>query len=405
MGDGRTVLSAGEHPEDLADLASRHRDAFRETFQGTGEVRLFFSPGRVNLMGAHLDYNGGAVMPTAIDRGTLLGVRAREDGRVRLATTHAPEGFEASLDRLPRERTGSWVDYPIGVIRQLRGEAREPVGFDLLVGGNLPIGAGLSSSASVTVGTAVALDALWNLRAEPRRLIAAALFAEREFVGVHCGIMDPFAVLLSRPAHLLWIDCTDEVVEHLPFGAAGEVRIAVADTGVRRELARGAFNERVAECARAFEFLRLHQDGARCLAEIRPETLEQHAGSLDANVFARAQHVVSEVARTEDARKALLDGDLARFGGNMTAAHTSLRDLFEVSVPELDHLVDRALEWDGVLGTRLTGAGFGGCIVVLLTAEACNGFEAHLGSTYRKAFGREIDVRFFGGGGGPRELP
>lgn len=380
-----------------------HRERFLRRFGGGGEVRLFFSPGRVNLMGAHLDYNGGPVMPMAIDRGTFFALRAREDRRVQFASTLNDSILDSSVDELPLERSGRWFDYPLGVMHAMQGRGHIGAGADVLIGGDLPIGAGLSSSASICVGTGFALAALWGIESEPQDLIRDALRAEREFVGVKCGVMDPYAVTLTRQGHLLWLDCSDESYEHVPIDPR-EVTIAVADTGVRRELARGAFNERVMQCSRAFEELSQHQPEARGLADISLEVLDERAPLLDAVIQKRARHVVAETARTHDARAALLEGDLERFGRNMSAAHVSLRDLFEVSVPELDELVSAALDWEGVLGTRLTGAGFGGCIVIALRSTQRAGFREHLIERYRSRFDSDPTVEFFRGGSGPKEL-
>jgi galactokinase len=357
----------------------------------------------VNLMGAHLDYNGGPVMPMAIDRGTFVALRAREDDRVRLASTLEACELDAALSDLPAERSGSWYDYPVGVLRHLVAAGGAGRGADVLFGGNLPIGAGLSSSASICVGTAHAFDALWERGGTPHDAIRAALWAERTFVGVQCGIMDPFAVSLARPGHLLWIDCRDESVDHVPLDAE-RVTVAVADTGVRRALAQGAFNARVSECRRAFRLLGAHAPGTTCLASVPRSVLADHGAELDPVVARRAAHVLDEVERTHRARAALDAGDVAGFGREMTAAHVSLRDQYEVSIDELDVLVEAALEHEGVLGARLTGAGFGGCVVILLETAAHAGLAEHLGARQSERFGTEPRVEFFQGGPGPREV-
>jgi galactokinase len=388
-------------------LAAEHAGLFRARF-GAGAVRIAFAPGRVNLMGAHLDYNGGPVLPTAIDRGTFVALRSRSDRRVVFASTRERGEVEVDAGALPTRRTGSWADYPLGVLRELaeRAEvqgARLP-GLELLFGGNLPIGAGLSSSASICVATAFALDRELGLGLARQELVDAALRAERGFVGVQCGIMDPFAVGLARPGALLWLDCKDASREWLPFDHA-RCAIAVADSLVRRELAQGAFNLRVAECRAAFEALRRHQPGATCLRDIGTETLARHRGELDPAVARRAEHVVNEVRRTFEARAALLGGDLEAFGARMRETHASLRDLFEVSVPELDRLVESAAGVPGVLGARLTGAGFGGCVVVVLRREAGPELAQRLRRDFAATFGREPSVELYGGDPGPRELP
>ena len=367
------------------------------------QARLFFSPGRVNLMGAHLDYNGGIVMPSAIDRGSYFAVRPRTDRCIRMGTTLGDQVFEGDLDSLPRRRTGEWFDYPLAVLSYLQRQDTGGFGFDLLIGGDLPIGAGLSSSASICVGIAYVFGELWERNLSQLDWIEAALWAEREFIGVQCGIMDPYAISMSRAGHLLMLDCKSIVVEHVPLDAS-RLTIAVADTGVRRELARGAFNERVAQCASAFESLRSHVPGATCLRDIDARALLEHGASLDPIVRRRAQHVVDEVERTQRARAALLAGDLHAFGAQMTAAHASLRDLYEVSIPELDALVESACEWEGLYGTRLTGAGFGGCTVMAVDTDRCAGLEAHLQHDFKKRFGRRPKIEFFRPSAGPCEI-
>jgi galactokinase len=380
-----------------------HRDAFHARFGNAPGVRLFFSPGRVNLMGAHLDYNGGPVMPMAIDRGTFFAARPRADRTLRLGSTLEREGAELSIDDLPTGPAGAWFDYPVGVLACLTSQARAACGMDVLFGGDLPIGAGLSSSASICVGTALVADRLWERGLPVERWVEAALWGEREFVGVRSGIMDPYAVGFARPDHLLWLDCKDASTSLLPLDSA-QVAIAVADTGVRRELARGAFNERVAECGRALAHLRRLVPSAECLRDVPAELVEAEREALGPELHRRAKHVVEEVARTFAARDALLRGDLGAFGVAITQAHASLRDLFAVSIPELDTLVEAATAWPGVLGTRLTGAGFGGCTVVLLRRDSAAGMAEHLSARFRERFGRTPRVEIYGGDAGPREL-
>lgn len=386
------------------DLLARHVLEFETRLGPGGSVRAFFSPGRVNLMGAHLDYNGGLVMPTAIDRGTFLALRARPDRRVRLLSTLGGDCVEFELDDLPPKRVGQWFDYPVGVLQALGGSARSRgMGFDVLFGGNLPVAAGLSSSASINVGLAMALDGLWGLDRGPEGVVRTALEAERSYVGVQCGIMDPYAVGLAKPGHLLCLDCSDASYEHLPFDSERLV-IAVADTGVRRELAQSAFNERVEQCARAFGILGPLCPGAEVLCDVPLEVLDGVEGDLDPVLGRRARHVIEETERTKRARLGLREGRVDELGRGMFAAHRSLRDLYEVSVPELDTLVSVAESTEGVLGSRLTGAGFGGCAVFLLERDAAPELEARLRSTFGGHYGREPEIHLFGGDPGPREV-
>jgi len=401
--------SAGGRPERWLGELEAHAQAFVKCFGASSGPRLFFSPGRVNLMGGHLDYNGGPVMPTAVDRGTFIAARPRADRRLALLSTREKGRFERDLESLPAARAGRWFDYPVGVAREIldlsRGAGVEArlSGAEILFGGNLAVGAGLSSSASICVGTAVALDRLWGLGLARVDLVHAALRAERQFVGVRCGIMDPYAVGFAREGHLLWLDCKDASSEHIPLDLV-RCSVAVADTGVRRELARGSFNERVAQCAAAFEILRDHCPEATCLRDVPLPLFESRRSDLEPTIARRAEHVLHEVQRTFAAKQELLRGDIPAFGATMARAHASLRDLFEVSVPELDQLVESAVACPGVHGARLTGAGFGGCAVVLLEAGAREEFAARLAREFQARFGRAPTIDFYGGDSGPREI-
>ncbi len=394
---------------DLAPLLKQHGTRFLATF-GPGEApRLFFSPGRVSLIGAHLDYNGGPVMPTAVDRGTFFAVRPTDDGRVRFASTLNESRFEFTLTGLPREPLGRWVDYPLGVLLGLVDHAHANrtgdrlAGFEVLFGGNLPVGAGLSSSASICVGSALVFDQLWGLGLNTLERVGCALRAEREFVGVRCGIMDPYAVGFARPGHLLWLDCKDASWEHVPIDFS-RISIGVADSGVRRELAQGAFNRRVEQCALAFDVLRVHAPGAECLRDIPRAVLDSHGASLPPEVAKRARHVIDEVERAFAARQSLLAGDVVAVGQSMTASHMSLRDQYEVSCPELDVLVEATIDGPGGLGARLTGAGFGGCAVLLVERGAEDVVRERVAARFAERFERHPRIEFFGGDEGPREI-
>src|SRR6185436_1744699 len=287
------MLGTSEHS--IEELLAQHAACFVERFGRGGPVRRFFAPGRVNLMGAHLDYNGGPVMPMALDRGTFLALRPRTDDRLVLSSTLESEVLRASLANLPPRSSGRWYDYPLGVIVHLLRAERSTIGADVLFGGNLPIGAGLSSSASICVGTAFAFRALWGRAPDARACIEAALWGEREWVGVQCGIMDPNAVALSRPGHVLWLDCKDGRYEHLPLDTE-RLLVAVVDSGIRRELAKGDFNRRVEECRSAFAILRARSGGAQVLCDVTSGTVESAADELGPVLAKRARHVAGEVA-------------------------------------------------------------------------------------------------------------
>ena len=402
--DGEQAQTIGGRAVDRARFLEGHIRAFERLFGSAdiqGDLRVFFAPGRVNLMGAHLDYNGGPVMPTAIDRGTLIAVATRRDRKVRLRSVSEPGEFEVDLDADRPRRRGRWVDYPVGVLAGMLERSSERPGVDVLFGGNLPVGAGLSSSASICVGFAFALDQVWELGLSPLERVALALDAEREFVGVRCGIMDPYAVGLAQRGSLLWLDCMDSSFEHLPLDP--DLSIVVADTGVRRELAQGDFNQRVSVAAEAFELLRPHHRQASCLREIPLAVFEPLRDSLEDVPRRRAQHVLEEVERTFRARECLLNGDVGGFGSAMAESHRSLRDLYDVSVPELDCLVDSAMSQPGVLGARLTGAGFGGCAVILAQTIMSERLAEAVATDFERRFAHRPKIEIFAGDEGPRE--
>jgi len=404
------MVPPGTHTDSPARLEqmAAHAAQFVECHGPGRAPRLFFSPGRVNLFGGHLDYNGGPVMPTAIDRGTFIAARSRSDRLLRMASAYDRQVVEVDLDQLPEERVSKWVDYPLGVVIELAAHLAQPGstlpgGLDILYGGDLPIGSGLSSSASICVGTAVMLDALWGLDLSKLDRVRVALRAERHFVGVQCGIMDPYAIGCARAGHLLWLDCKDESIEYLPIDGA-QLSILVTNTGVQRALAASEFNRRVDQCARAFDILRPASPGATCLRDIPSEVLESKRGSMDPILADRAEHVIQEVRRTFEAREHLLAGNPEGMGECMSETHESLRSLYQVSCPELDLLVDAAAHCPGAFGARLTGAGFGGCTVTLVRKGEEHEVQASLEARFEAEFGRSPQVEVFEGDPGPREI-
>jgi galactokinase len=391
-------------PSGASELVPELVRAWQQHFGRRDVPRVYYAPGRVNLMGAHLDYNGGPVMPVAVDRGTFIALGARGDARLRLASLLQPGECEVDLERAaPSARSGAWFDYPLGVAQALRSQRQRAVGLDALFGGNLPIGGGLSSSASICVGTSLAFEQAWGIEKSNLERIEVALWAEREFVGVKCGVMDPTSIALARRGRLLWLDCRDRSFEHVALDDA-RIALGVADSGVRRELARGDFNLRVEQCRAAFEHLRRYAPGATCLREVPADVLASHATELAPVVARRARHVVSEVERTFAARHALARGELDEFGALMSRTHASLRDDYEVSLPELDCLAETGCALDGVYGARVTGAGFGGCVVVLLHPRASAALAPALESEFARRFGRVPRVTIYASSDGPREL-
>ncbi len=358
---------------------------FASAFGRPAEM-LSIAPGRVNLIGEHTDYNEGFVLPVAIDRTVAVAAAARDDRTVVVRSADYGECDKFSLGAVHHK--GSWRDYVRGVAWALEYEGHRLRGADVVISGDVTQGAGLSSSAAVEVAVAGALLGATGLDLPLPEVARLARRAENEFAGVPCGIMDQFASALSRADHALLIDCRTQVTEHipLPFGEA-DVMIVVVDSKAPRRLADTPYSQRQLDCRDAAQRL-----GVESLRDADERLLEEHKSGLPDHVFRRARHVISEDARVLAAAEALRDADVSRFGALMHQSHESLRDDFEVSCRELDLLVDLASETDGVLGARLTGAGFGGCTVNLVRADAIGAFSEKVVARYRNETGLPAEM-------------
>ncbi|HEY8145954.1 MAG TPA: galactokinase [Kofleriaceae bacterium] len=360
------------------------RDRFVERHPGA-TPRLFAAPGRINLIGEHTDYNEGFVLPMAIDRAVVVAAAPRADRRVRVLSLDVGEEIEFDLDRPGARRRGRWIDRVEGVAQSLAGQGVALVGADLVLSGDVPHGAGLSSSAALEVAVGMALWSLAGGEVDRLALALAVQAAENDWVGTRCGVMDPMISALGAVDHALLIDCRSLEATPVPLALPDHV-IAVLDTKVTHELASSAYNDRRAECERGVDLLRRWLPDVRALRDVTPDAFEPIAGELPEPVRRRCRHVVGENARTLAAASALRSGDRARFGRLMAESHRSLRDDYEVSCPELDLLADVAAATPGVLGGRMTGAGFGGCVIALCEREA----EAR----YTDAASRAFESRF-----------
>jgi galactokinase len=328
-------------------------------------VRVVRAPGRVNLIGEHTDYNDGLVLPMAIDLGIAIALLPTDDGRVELTLEDGGERAAIELDTLPRP-TGTWRDYVAGMAWALR-DAGVPVrGFRGLLSADLPMGMGLSSSAALELAVAWALGGGAAPLDDRMALAQLAQRAENDFVGVPCGLMDQFAIAFGRAGAALLLDC--RTLEHRAVTIPAELAVVVCDSGLSRRLATSGYAERRDECARAVRQLRAIEPSVRSLRDVDGELLARGRAHMDDVAFRRARHVVTENARVMAAVAALEAGDGIAIGRAVSASHASLRDDFAVSTPELDRLVEAAESTPGVLGARLTGAGFGGCTVSIVEA-------------------------------------
>jgi len=365
-------------------------------------ARAAFAPGRANLLGAHLDYNGGPVLPVALDRGTGVVACLREDRRLRFASLDAEPAVEVGSDELRCEAAHGWANYPKGVVHVLREAWGDLPGAEFLFAGDLPIGAGLSSSASLLLATAFVYALLIGREVDRRALVGHVWKAEREFVGVRCGIMDPFVSAFGRRGTVLHLDCARLTYEHLPFGEEAPAVVA-ADAGGRRALAASGFNTRVEECRSALEKLRRRRPGLAALAQVEGGTDEfEEAGLTDAEAR-RVRHVVAETARVREGAEAIRARDARRLGALLDASHASSRDLYDVSTPELDALAS-ALREEGALGARLSGGGFAGCVVALVPRERLESLPRRLSERYARAGQAPPRVHAFRPSDGVREV-
>jgi galactokinase len=351
---------------------------------GSRPERIAVAPGRVNLIGEHTDYNQGFVFPMAIEKQVHVAISRRKDRRLGLWSLDFREPCLVDLDRLSLQAGPAWAGYPQGVVQVFLSRGFSLDGMNLSIQGDVPQGSGLSSSAALEVATGLAIQALCDLSLSGTELALLAQRAECEFVGVQCGIMDQFVSRLAERGHALLIDCRTLEYRQVPL-ALGDACILVTDSRTPRRLAGSAYNQRRQECEQGVAVLRAIRPG-ESLRDFTSADLEAVRSDMSEVVLRRCRHVVEENQRVLDAEQALRRSDLGEFGRLMSASHQSLRDLYEVSCPELDHLVELALDTPGVYGSRITGAGFGGCTVSLIERdavpsyqEACKGFAERFG--------------------------
>jgi len=368
----------------VENLAQR----FRELYDA--EPRVYRAPGRVNLIGEHTDYNEGLVMPMAIDAATYVAIAPRDDRHIVYRSENFSETFEFDLDEAPPSRRGDWTDYPRGVAQMLEAAAYRLRGANILLEGEVPIGAGLSSSAATEVATGFALLDCSGIEVDPMQLALICQRAENEFVGMRCGLMDQFVSCFAVAGRALMLDCRS--LEYRRPQMPSEAKVVVCNTMVKHQLAVSEYNVRRAECEEGVRLIGEQMPEVRTLRDVGLSDLEEHKSKLPEVVFRRCRHVVSENARVTAAASALEESDLATFGNLMNESHQSLRDDFEVSCSELDLMVELARQYAGVFGARMTGGGFGGCTVNLVSNDSVRDFQELLTAEYEKNTGLKPQV-------------
>lgn len=379
---------------------------FAEVFGPEGESAVYFAPGRVNMIGEHTDYNGGHVFPCALTIGTYGVVRKRQDRKLRFYSMNFEQlgVMESSLDELVPSKDADWTNYPKGVLWAFKERGMEVTeGFDLLLFGNIPNGSGLSSSASVEVLTGYILKDQYGFDVTNQDLALIGQFSENRFNGVNCGIMDQFAIAMGKADHAIFLDTNTLDYTYVPLKLDG-AKIVIACSNKKRGLGDSKYNERRSECETALAELQKVVD-IKSLGELTEEQFEANKDAIGDEVrVRRARHAVYENQRTIQAVEALQKQDLKKFGELMNASHVSLRDDYEVTGIELDTLVEEAWKVDGVIGSRMTGAGFGGCTVSIVEDAAVDRFIESVGTAYRDKIGYAADFYVVQVGSGPCRL-
>jgi galactokinase len=348
------------------------------------------SPGRVNLIGEHTDYNNGFVLPAAIDKAIYLAMGRRRDNEIHLYSIDLGKTFSCTLD-LPKPVPEHWPNYLLGVVQQLQQAGWSPGGFNCVFAGDIPIGSGMSSSAALECATAFALNELYELQLDKLSMVRMSQRAENVFVGVQCGIMDQFASMFGRRDHVIRLDCQSLEYVYFPFNLEG-IRIVLLDTNVKHSLASTEYNTRREQCEAGVRLIRAHLPDVSSLREATIEMLDKYVAPVDQLVDRRCRFIVRENARLLAATRDLFNGDLRAFGHKMFQTHDGLSRDYQVSCPELDFLVDQVRDDDAVLGARMMGGGFGGCTINLVKEEAIDHLVARIEPVYRAAMKKEMKV-------------
>ncbi|MBN2214092.1 MAG: galactokinase [Bacteroidales bacterium] len=363
----------------------------------------YFSPGRVNLIGEHTDYNGGYVFPCALSYGTCLFIRKTNDHQIKFASANFDFTAVIRLTDIKQKQNDHWINYPMGVLNEFIKLGIRLTGMELLFSGNVPNGAGLSSSASIEVVTAIAINELYEAGLNRVELAKLGQRAENLFVGVNCGIMDQFASAMGKKDSAIFLNCDTLEYELVPVVMNG-YRLVISNTNKRRGLADSKYNERRGECEKAVEYI----SSKKRIQNLGELSFDEFKGLKDTitkeNILKRARHVITEIQRTKDAVSALKSGNLKKFGVLMNGSHDSLRDDYEVTGIELDTLVEEARKVEGVIGSRMTGAGFGGCTVSLVAESAIDEFIDKVGRNYHTRTGLKADFYTADIGDGARKL-
>lgn len=365
----------------------RHTQIVKENFRNryNQEPIIVRSPGRINLLGEHIDYNQGIVLPASIDRNIFLGIGKRNDDRIELYSCDYKDSYSTDRNSLQRSEK-HWPNYILGVVDQLQSEGYQLGGFNIAFSGDIPEGAGLSSSAALECAATYALSHIFDLSLSPVKIALVSQRAEHEFVGVNCGLMDQFASVFGKQDHVIKLDCQDNSYSYLSFGFPNKTFL-LFDTGVKHSLASSEYNLRRKQCDKGLDLIQKHEPLIKSLREVSEPMLIKYVLPYDEISYKRCSYVVAEIARVIEACKYLLDNEPEKFGSKMFECHEGLTGLYNVSCPELDFLVTLAKSERGILGARMMGGGFGGCTINLVDADYADKIIENVSSSYKNKFG------------------
>jgi galactokinase len=361
------------------------KNEFQERFGKTGDMRIFSAPGRVNLIGEHTDYNGGYVLPIAIDRNVLVAVKSNGENILRLQSLNFENSATCPLDKVEYNQKDGWANYPKGVVKILQEKGHKPKGINFLFEGNIPIGSGLSSSAAIEVVSCLAVTALSDIKINKQNIPILCQKAENEFIGMKCGIMDQFVITYAKKDTALFIDCRNLEYEHIPLSNP-DIFIVIADTKKKRELVDSEYNTRREQCEEGVKILKQYLTNINQLRDISSDQFEKYKNKLPFIIRQRCEHIIYENERVLNAKILLKKSMIKEFGILMNESHVSCKTLYQISCSELDTIVETAQNIKGVIGSRMTGAGFGGCTVSLVKKESIDKFTDKISTIYQKKF-------------------
>ncbi len=370
---------------------SQLKNRYREVFGSVPQL-LAKSPGRINIIGEHTDYNGGFVLPTAIDKAIYVAIGKRDDGQIHLYAEDFQQGFETDLNHIKPSDVG-WTNYILGVVHQIQRRNKTLSGFNLYIDGDVPLGAGLSSSAAVECAIGFALNELFGLSFDRKEIAQIGQLAEHTFAGVKCGIMDQFASVLSKKNHVIKLDCRSLDYEHIPL-ELGEYEIVLFNTNVKHSLASSAYNNRRELCEQGVHWINKKYPQVQSLRDATVAMLDETVRPKDENTYIKCRYVIEENERLHQACEALKRGDISELGRQMFLAHQALSSEYEVSCEELDFLVDHVKQIPEVVGARMMGGGFGGCTINIVRKGYGKTIADQIAPIYKDKFGLDLDVIF-----------